>query len=148
MGGGGLPPPPVVLGSCTGSDTQPNAILSMEATLYERYDETRYIEVYWNAGGCLGYNEDPDYIVTSCNLTVKSMVSWPVITPPGGDPGYPDPIVHEIDGCMASNTDVFEVIPADYYIIEVTLNVGCWFVFKLIVPGYDSDSASCSCMID
>ena len=98
------------LSSCTGSDTQPNAILSMEATLFERYDETRYIEVYWNTGSCLGYNEDPDYIVTS--------------------------------------TDVFEVIPADYYIIEVTLNVGCWFVFKLIVPGYDSDSASCSCMID
>ncbi len=41
--GGVLPPSPVVLGSCTGSDTQPNAILSMEATLYERYDETRYI---------------------------------------------------------------------------------------------------------
>jgi len=117
-----------------------NAVLMIEATLFEGSNGTSYIEVYWNAGACIGVSNDPNQALTSCNMDVDIVVSWPLI---GSPFNYPHISSNFNNQCSKSQTNVFDDISdtASYYDLLVTLNTECFFVQKpgfppFFFPGY------------
>lgn len=145
----------VPIGECSENSNpieHKNAVLMIEATLFERLSGRRYIEVYWNAGACIGISSDPNQILTSCNIEINITVSWPLIGIPPFD--YPH-ISHTFDNqCSKSQTDAFDDISdtASYYDVSVTLDTTCDYIQVLefppiLLPQRITDQVTCYCRI-
>jgi hypothetical protein len=147
-----------ILGTCysvvDGNSLKENAQIEIdEATLYRRFDGTHYVEVNWSGITGMGYIADPKTIVSSCEMSVKIMVSWQVLSYPGDpEPQYVETTI-DVNYCNSEGTNILDLPhPYDNITVVVYLNTKCtmwkWLFDRIPIKLTLSDHAYASCRIN
>ncbi len=147
-----------ILGTCNstpdGNSVRENAQIEIdEATLYRRFDGTHYVEVNWSGIAGMGYVADPETIVSSCEMSVKIIISWQVLTYPGDPEQQYVDTETEVSYCNGEGTNTLDLpYPYDNITIVVYLNTKCtmwkWLFDAIPIRLTLSDHAYASCRIN
>ncbi|WP_342772070.1 MULTISPECIES: hypothetical protein [unclassified Methanoculleus] len=114
-------------------DIEVGGVLKTTATLNERGDGSRFIEIAYNTGIGLDLMKDQhtgDLIPISGNFDIEVTVSWPILTIPNTVVNYPKTKIHSDTPSNHGSLSI-EVPNSSYYYIDVNLAGTCKFFPKL-----------------